>query len=138
MESRIDELLEKYWKGSTTLEEERIIKAHFASNPSIEENGKYFRFLNQEKKVKMDVRPQRRKNTSWLSAAAVTLVGIVTAYLVVQFDSDPYAIEDPREAFEQTKKVLMLVGTELNDGQSHTLELTKIDEVKENLEIRNN
>ena len=34
MGSQIDKLLEKYWKGETSLEEEQIIKAHFKSAPS--------------------------------------------------------------------------------------------------------
>lgn len=138
MELPIDQLLEKYWNGETTIEEERIIKAYFSDNPSLTEEGKYFRFLAENKKVTMPT-SNKSKRTSWLSAAAVVLIGIATALFVVNNQAkDPYAIEDPERALEMTRSILMMVGTEINEGQVHTMDLAKINKAKDKLEVIEN
>ena len=138
MELPIEELLAKYWNGETTLEEEKAIKAHFAQNPSLSEDGKYFRMLAKNKEVSMPAK-QRKKQPSWMSAAAVVLIGVATALFVVQNqNNDPYAIEDPERALEMTRSLLIMVGSELNEGQTHTMDLAKINKAKEELEIIDN
>ena len=134
MGSQIDKLLEKYWKGETSLEEEKAIKSHFKSNPALTNEGHYFRYLADQKKVNFDGAKTIHKKRTWLPAAATITVGIMTAALVFNdAGKDPFAIEDPEKAFEATKKALMMISSGLNEGQTHTLELTKINKAKEEL-----
>ena len=136
MGSQIDNLLEKYWKGETSLDEEAVIKSHFRSNPSLTGDGTYFRYLSKQKEVKIE-KPKsimKSKKTRFSAAATIT-IGVITAVLILNdARKDPFAIEDPEKAFQATKNALMMIGTEINQGQKHTLELTKINKAKEELQ----
>ena len=134
MELPIDQLVEKYWNGETSIEEEKQVKAYFKANPALSKQAEYFRFLKKEQEVKFDHKAKNNAKRTWLSAAATIAVGILTAVLVLQErNKDPFAIEDPERALEETKKALMLIGAGLNEGQSYTLELSKINKAKEEL-----
>lgn len=136
MESQIEELIDKYWKGETSLEEEQIVKNHFKSNPALTNESNYFRALKNKKSVTFDGQAiKRRRSTKWISAAATVAIGVMTAFLVINdAKKDPFAIDDPEQAFEATKKALLMIGAELKDGQSYTMELTKINKAKNELE----
>ena len=82
-----------------------------------------------------DQRVKKNAKKTWLSAAATITIGIITAVLVLQQSKeDPFAVKDPQKALEETKKALMMIGSELNEGQSYTMEITKINKAKEELE----
>lgn len=135
MGSQIDKLLEKYWNGETNLEEEKVIKSHFKSNPALNNEGHYFRFLAKQKLAKFEGSRTVSRKKAWLSAAATITIGVITAALVFNdAKKDPFAIDDPEKAFQATKEALMMIGSELNQGQNHTLELTKINKAKEELQ----
>ncbi len=134
MESQIDKLLQKYWNGDTSLEEEQVIKSHFKSNPSLNNESHYFRYLANQKSVKYEKPKAFNKKKTWVSVAATVTVGIITAALVFNdANKDPFAIEDPEKALQATKEALMMISSELKQGQNHTLELTKINKAKEEL-----
>ena len=135
MESQIENLLEKYWKGETSLEEEKVLKAHFKSNPGLSNESHYFRYLNKQKSTLYEGSKGISKRNAWISAAATITIGVVTAALVFNdAKRDPFAIEDPEKAFEATKNALLMIGGELQDGQNHTMELTKFNKAKEELQ----
>ena len=136
MGSQIDELLNKYWEGSTSLEEERLIKSHFKSNPSLTNDGHYFRYLSKQKDTKMEKSEKSStKSKTWLSAAATITIGLITAVLVFNdANKDPFAEEDPEKALEATRNALMMIGAGLNEGQIHAMELTKFNKAKEELQ----
>lgn len=135
MGSQIDKLLEKYWNGETSLEEEQVIKTYFKSNPALTGEGHYFRYLSKEKRVKYKGSKGINKKRAWLSAAATVTIGVITAALVFNdAKKDPFAIEDPEKAFEATKNALMMISGELKEGKNHTLELSKFNKAKEELQ----
>ncbi|MEQ6166555.1 MULTISPECIES: hypothetical protein [unclassified Ekhidna] len=135
MGSQIDKLLEKYWSGETSLDEEKVIKAHFKSNPALTNESHYFRYLAKEKQVKYSGFKGVNKKRAWLSAAATITVGLITAVLVFNdANKDPFAIEDPEKAFEATKNALMMISGELKEGKEHTLELSKFNKAQEELQ----
>ena len=135
MGSQIDELLEKYWDGQTNLEEEKEIKSYFKSNPSLNNESHYFRYLSNQKSVKFENPVVIKKKKKWISIAATVTIGVVTAALVFNdANKDPFAIEDPEKALQATKEALMMISSELKQGQNHTLELTKINKAKEELQ----
>ena len=136
MESQIDELLDKYWKGETSLEEEKLLKGHFKTNPSLTGEGTYFRYLSKEKHTTFAASSTTENARKvWLSAAATVTVGLITALLVFNnADKDPFAEDDPEKAMEATRRALLMIGIGLNQGQNHTLELIKINKAKEELQ----
>ncbi|MEO9873127.1 hypothetical protein [Ekhidna sp.] len=135
MGSQIDKLIEKYWNGETSLEEERVIKSHFKSNPALNSESHYFRYLTSQKSVKYKNSKVVNKKRAWVSAAATITIGIITAVLVFNdAGKDPFAIDDPEKALKATREALMMISSELKEGQNHTLELTKINKAKEELQ----
>ncbi|WP_425392324.1 hypothetical protein [Ekhidna sp.] len=135
MGSQIDKLLEKYWNGETSLEEEKMLKKHFKSNPALTNESHYFRYLTNEKSVKYEGSKGVNKKRAWISAAATVTIGIITAALVFNdAKKDPFAIEDPQKAFEATKNALMMISGELKEGKEHTLELSKFNKAQEELQ----
>ncbi len=141
MESRIKDLIEKYWEGETTLQEEMELKNHFKENPSLLPEGVYFRSLSKTgDKISPKFRhPGKRSPRSWWIAASIA-VGIGTAAVVIQDakQQNQFAIKDPQEAYEITKRALMMVSTSLNEGTAYSKELDKINEAEKILnEIEN-
>ena len=136
MESRIKDLLEKYWAGETSLDEEKIIKQYFKENPALTDEGQYFRAMDaQPEAVYRGEIPGKKKilNRQWLSVAATIAIGIMVA--VVALDNtrkeDPFAITDPQEAYEVTRQALMLLSSNLNESKQYSGELKKINKAEE-------
>ncbi len=135
MESRIKELLDKYWAGETSLEEEKVIKQYFKENPSITEEGQYFRAIAANKKLtyngEVPGKPRIFKK-QWLSVAATVTIGVFTA--LVALDSsrkeDPFAVTDPKEAYEVTRQALMMISSNLNESRQYPAELNKINKAE--------
>lgn len=134
MEWLIEQLLEKYWNGATSVEDEQRIKMHFLTHPAFSKESEYFRFLKKRQEIKLEKKGNKNIMRTWFSAAAI-VVGIITAVLVLRpVNQEPFAEEDPEKALEATKKVLMIVGASLNEGQYFTMQITKINKAKEELE----
>ncbi len=136
MESRIKALLDKYWAGETSLEEEAEIKAYFKENPSLSNDGQYFRAIaaTGELKYKGDT-PGKYKfpGRQWMSVAATVTIGLMVAIFAIT-DSrkeDPFAVTDPKEAYEVTKQALMMISSNLNESQMYSKELKKINKAEE-------
>jgi hypothetical protein len=79
-QDQIAALLEKYWEGESSLEEERILKAYFQNapvNPRFEAEAALFRALQEEQSVEWsrhtEIKPVRSFRFYW-AAAAVTLL----------------------------------------------------------------
>lgn len=137
MESRIEELIAKYWKGKTTLDEEREVKLFFKQNPQLTQSGDYFSKLRKTVATKSEVtfkHPAKKNYSMRWSAAAAIIIGISTAIFVIrdaQYNQQ-YLVEDPQEAYEVTRKALLMVSVGLNDGKSHSAnELKKLNEAEE-------
>lgn len=81
---QIEALLEKYWEGDTSLEEERLLKAYFASgavDAGLQQFAPLFQVLREEKAVQLaqkpviaDLRPQQYNWKPWAAAASVALL----------------------------------------------------------------
>ena len=136
MGSRINNLLKKYWQGDTSKSEELELHSHFSINPSLTSEGKYFREINKMKSSEPDHRflhPGRSQRKKWWSVAATLAVGIAVGLLVMQDISkrNQFLVEDPEEAYEITKKALMMISSSMNEGASYTGEMKKFNEAEE-------
>ena len=159
---QIKALLERYWEGETSLEEEKKLKQFFA-RPDVPEEWKqeagFFQYLNAQKEkvaledeeiIEMLEREPKKKDNqirlyieNLAKIAAVILIVAVAVFFVredyeskkEQLDpmiSDTY--EDPQKAFEETKKALMLVSRQFNKGQKHASKLGAFEEATEKVE----
>lgn len=140
MEDRIQKLLDLYWEGETTLQEEEEIRQYFQTGNVREEHGVYaplFHFFRDQAAItspEMDFEVLENKATSltsprmvsirWIYAAAAILVLALAAIFVFQQPllqkkesvASVREIEDPEEAYRVTMEALAMVSGKLNKG----------------------
>lgn len=83
---QIESLLEKYWEGETSLEEERLLKAYFASgevDAALRQFAPMFQVFREEKAVQLAAKPViadlRPQQYNWRPLAAAASVIILLA-----------------------------------------------------------
>ncbi len=134
MDSRIEKLLDRYWKCETSLEEEQELRSYFNEKSvpvELRETGLLFKYFQEQKKqgitavgfdkrVKAKTIEQNKDKvikmifTSAKIAAGVVVL-IAAGYLVREEVRKSYPEEvvdtysDPQLAFEETKKALMMI-----------------------------
>lgn len=139
----IKKLVDKYWEGTTSLEEEQQLRAYFNGkqvDKRLQSVQPLFVFFKQEQE-KTSQRPlsflevvQQRPKRMWsLVAASVAILITAAAWLYQQqqlpqpsnlavqetsLHKDTY--EDPEQAFQEAKQALMLVSKGLNKGVKTT------------------
>ncbi len=155
----INQLLDKYWAGETTLEDEKVLAAYFNTD-QVDEDFKPFKplfeYFDQQRQVSVDLEDQvmerirsKRIETkvirlTWKRALAVaaSLILLVTAgistYRYQLSKKDNLVMQDtfesPEEALEQTKAALLYLSNRMNRVADQT---TKSLEKTENLDILN-
>ncbi|MBK8347947.1 MAG: hypothetical protein IPL08_10055 [Saprospiraceae bacterium] len=137
--SIIDTLLNKYWEGSTTVEEEYFLKKYFSSENIDEAHKPYmelFMYFEDRSAITYPVKEVQlvsesrkvkwatiRKMVYSVAAASVLVLGAVSVMKNMQ--PDPIQsqtamageIEDPEEALRVTKEALALVSSKFRDSQ---------------------
>jgi hypothetical protein len=150
-----NKLLEKYWKGETTLEEEKIIKQHFASNDTPDDNlSSMFSFFDKEKQITYNKNIEFPETKVFkinfyrelaVAASIVLLLGL--AFLIRKNIEKPsqnqlakYEIKDSEKAKEITKNALAMLAKNYNKGETvlskNIKNINKIDII--NSFIKNN
>ena len=136
MELRIEALLEKYWAGNTSLQEEKEVKEYLQKHQQGTPLAHYATALHESSQMepnKVFRHPGKKQRRTWLSiAASITLVVSVAFWVLKDAQKQyEYVIEDPQEAYEMTRKALFVVSTTLNKGASYSEPLTKINKAQE-------
>jgi hypothetical protein len=149
-QDNIENLVEKYWKGDTSLEEEAVLGDYFRYNDYPERFigvAQYFIMLAEEDgslgqdfddEILERIGPQENSGrvislhraARYLAVACIAMViGTSVWYAFKEEPAQPIAVtlEDPdvRAAFEKTKSALMMVGNRLNEGKEQALKLNK-------------
>jgi len=162
---RIEILLERYWLCTTTLEEEEELKQFFNSDEipdHLKEYAGLFQYFNTEKqtssldpsfdkelmdKIKSDRQlagKSRRMIFNYIKVAAAIVIVMIASFLYrknLTPDSRPEILgtyQDPKEAYEETKRVLMMVASKLNNGKKYIENVGAFNEAKEKVEGENN
>ena len=149
---QIEALLNKYWEGETTLQEEVILQSYFNNGTVATQFKAYqplFQYFTEEKKdVLIDqdfdfaiqeipttskIRSIRRKSWFYLAkiAASVLLIFSIAFWLMPDFQSkssspcgelSPSECKEAMQALEETKTVLFFVSNKLNYGAKKAAE----------------
>jgi hypothetical protein len=161
-------LVEKFWTGESSLEEEAMLRQYFQTHDvpeHLEATAAYFNTLVQDQKVKIsDLAFEKRlqeklnpkKSTTlrqlWMNsfkvAAGIALLA-TAAYLIWKEPTLPPlespaiatleddTFDDPKEAFEETKKALMMLSSNIGRGKQPVEKIATFHEtetkIKENL-----
>lgn len=148
MESKIiEELLEKYFEGETSLEEENRLKNYFTEGEIAENLKAYkplFEYFKSEKeghlspdfeqKLMEKIQPVQKEavlrkiNFTWIRVAAILAFVVGGLWMLRQWQPEPteqaavidwskYEPEDPQEAYAQMVKALALVSEKMTEGE---------------------
>ena len=120
MESvKIEKLLDRYFEGNTSLEEERVLKEYFSGEEvsgHLHEYKEMFNYFSNSSLESSERSIDLRKRTiplQWLSVAAmlVFFLGIYSVYRQNEAQR-----EEARLAYAETQKALDLISRNLNKG----------------------
>lgn len=137
---KIENLLEKYFEGETTVAEEKELTLYFSSEDVAQHLEQYkamFGYFSsaKEQKFKRKIPLETTKqNVAWLSIAAsiVVLLGMFTFYNYnMNQNQDLGTYDDPQKAFEETQKALNLLSKNVNVGVQSMEYVNEYQESKE-------
>lgn len=155
MESqKIDEWLEKYWKGETSLEEEAQLRRYFQEQeppPHLRSVAALFQHYDAPPRLDAtfdeQLKPHLREKKAvpmWpklLKIAAVITLLLAGAWWLTRVYNNPTApapvaavqdtYEDPELAYEEAKQALLLVSSLMNEGTQHLTKLEEFDEAQQ-------
>ncbi|GAB1444534.1 MAG: hypothetical protein KF860_04545 [Cyclobacteriaceae bacterium] len=156
MDSKIQQLLDQYWKCETSLEEEKELRAYFNENEvseDLKETALLFKYFESQKnietssvvfenKIKVNTISSKRgkvRNMFFATAkiAAGVLVLVAATYLVRQEIRKSYPEEivdtysDPQLAFEETKKALMMISKTFGKAKQEAGKITIFNEAEQ-------
>ena len=129
--NNIENLLEKYFQGETSIAEENQLRAYFSSSnvaQHLEQYKPMFGYFSQAKEQKSTYEiplQTKKRNVAWLSiaASAVVLLGIGTYFYTSEKNATPVTAQselgtydDPEEALAATQKALALLSNNVNVG----------------------
>lgn len=140
----VEQLLEKYFQGETTIAEEKQLKAYFSSNDVALHLAKYqslFGYFETQKETqfeqKLPLQPRKQNTVKWIGIAAsfVVLFGLATFYF---YPSEPKhedlgTYDNPEEAFEATQKALLMVSEQVNIGMESVVYLEEYEKTKKTI-----
>ncbi|PLX04201.1 MAG: hypothetical protein C0595_04325 [Marinilabiliales bacterium] len=139
MESQINKLREKYWRGETSVEEEKDLKVLLNKQKEESPEKIFFKELEERKQEQGKIEftyPKNRNAFIWrVSSIAATIV-IMIAFAIGYNNyekPDPYEITNPQQAYEVSLQALRLVSSELNKGKAYSSRIEKINEVKNSI-----
>ena len=129
--NKIEDLLEKYFQGETSIAEEKELKNYFSS-PNVAQHLEqykpmfgYFSQVKEQKSTQDIPLKTKKRNVAWLSIAAsvVVLLGVGTYFYVSEKNAAPVVAQtelgtydDPEEALAATQKALALLSSNVNVG----------------------
>ena len=156
--NRIDELLEKYFAGTTSLQEEQELKTYFKEGHPAEEHRKYaciFQAFGMEKEVAApDIkRIAIRASVSVKKRWTIVLSGVAAACLLLfftvryqEYSSENYMIvrgkriNNPEMAREfanaKVEKSLDIINRSLASHKDNEMVREKLQEIKQELNIK--
>ena len=130
--NKIEDIIEKYFQGETSIAEENQLKEYFSS-PNVaqhlEQYKPMFGYFSQAKEQKSTYEiplQSKKRNVAWLSiaASAVVLLGIGTYFFIseqkettaVASQTELGTYDNPEEALKATQKALALLSNNVNVG----------------------
>lgn len=159
--NKIRELLERYWEGESSLEDEEMLRSFYAAEhtdlpPDLLEAQPLFRYFGEAADMELPALPaietvvaqlppvvKQQPWEHWMKYAAVFLIAIGLGYAGRQYQEKQHRIDvvtaqkdtydDPQKAFAATQKALRLLAKNLNKGTSQVQKLSYFNEATERI-----
>jgi hypothetical protein len=118
MKNRIEELLDKYWEGESSLSEEKELRELLHSSKGYEAEKSFFLGmsklkLGESKRIQMPVN-KGREFAGWMKIAAAFMVLLVSGWAVFDYQKK----QQEKEAFEQVMQAFSLIQVNMEKGTS--------------------
>lgn len=150
----IEALLEKYWNCETSLEEEQQLRTYFKENNAPGNEAALFRYFEHERGKQIQDKAFDKTLTAKLSSpgkartirlvynvmriAAGLIVVVAATYFVRQEVKKNNPAEDtftdPKIAFEETKKALMMISKGFGKGQKEVNKINVFNQAEDKVE----
>ncbi len=158
---KLEELVKKYWDCETSLEEEQQLREYFRESDIPEmwrETATLFRYFDEQKsktvepqfdetvvnRIKEMPRKREGRVVKWVTAslriAAGVAVLLAAVYFVRQELREDQAIaaedtfEDPQQAFEETKKALLMISKGFGRAEQQAKKINMFNEAQEKIQ----
>jgi hypothetical protein len=116
MKNRIEELLDKYWEGESSLSEEKELRELLHSSKGYDIEKSFFLGvsklkLEESKRIQMPVK-EGPEFAGWMKIAAAFLVLLVSGWVVFDYQKK----QQEKEAFEQVMQAFSLIQVNMEKG----------------------
>lgn len=157
---RLEELLKKYWACETTLDEEQALRDYFRTHDVPEayaDTAAMFRYFDEQKKestsetfehvvvesVEFNQQPQGKLRSLVINAMRIA-AGVAVLWLAVYLvreelredktlASSEDTFETPEEAFEETKKALLMISKGFGRAEQQAKKINLFNEAQEKI-----
>jgi hypothetical protein len=144
----VEILLEKYFEGTTSIDEEKQLKAYFTSQdvaPHLEHYRNLFGYFKTEKEIEFDkklpLQPSKQPKVKWIGIAASFIILFGMAWFFFHDNTkkpnDLGTFNNPEEAFQATQEALLLLSNEVNQGVEGIAVLKQYEETKRTIFKKN-
>jgi len=130
----IEKLLEKYFEATTSVEEEKVLRAYFAQDsvaPHLEQYRPMFVFFAEAKKERFTRQVPLKSKTrlyQWISVAAVALL-LFSLY----FGNEYREQKEAEYAYQETKKAFELLAENFGRGTEKVAYLKEFENAKQKI-----
>jgi hypothetical protein len=159
---KLEELVKKYWDCETSLEEEQQLREYFRGEniPDVwRETATLFRYFDEQKsktvepqfdetvvnRIKEIPRKREGKVVKWVTASLRIAAGVAVLLAAVYFvrqelredtviASSEDTFEDPQQAFEETKKALLMISKGFGRAEQQAKKINMFNEAQEKIQ----
>ncbi|PID67935.1 MAG: hypothetical protein CR968_04180 [Flavobacteriia bacterium] len=125
----IDKLLERYFEGQTTLQEEALLNEYFRSDSVASHHEQYralFQYFSNERTQSNALQPRLKSNRTkrfWFSGIAAGLLLFVSFFGWQSYQRQQLA----QQAYQDSYKALAIIGKHFDQGQNAIQELAYLE-----------
>ncbi len=139
MEShKIKQLLDKYFEGTTSIQEEKELKQYFSSSniaPELMQYQPAFGYFHHQKEIQtqkdIDLNSTSKNKWLWMAASIVILLGVGFTFLKSQPTPNLGSFDNPELALEETHKALTLIAENLKQGKQKMQYIQEYENTKQ-------
>ena len=136
--ANIEQLVDAYFEGTTTLQEERSLRTYFSGANVAPHLVQYQPIFMAAIVAKEETHTQelvflkqpKTKNRWWIGVAASAVLAIGVAGFFLQEPSLTAEEQEALVAFEKTKEAFQLLSSNFNDGAQELTHISKFAETK--------